>query len=209
MRIGKLAVGLAAGYVLGARAGREKYEQIAAAARKVSGGVQAEPGAASPQPDAVSVTAPPAPSVERSTPVATGEQSTLVATGELSTTGATGELSTPSATGELSTPSATGEHSTPSAAGELSTSVAAGDKPRRKRNRRPKAAAGAATPGLTDETPAMSTADLGLDDLPMEAAEADVVEQHMPVVDHSDESASASLPLESDATDAREQRRSS
>jgi hypothetical protein len=32
----KLAAGLAVGYVLGARAGREKYEQISAAARKVS-----------------------------------------------------------------------------------------------------------------------------------------------------------------------------
>ncbi|WP_433828510.1 hypothetical protein ACQP2E_03910 [Actinoplanes sp. CA-015351] len=32
----KLAAGLAVGYVLGARAGREKYEQIVATARKVS-----------------------------------------------------------------------------------------------------------------------------------------------------------------------------
>jgi len=31
-----LAAGLGAGYVLGARAGREKYEQIAAAARRIS-----------------------------------------------------------------------------------------------------------------------------------------------------------------------------
>ncbi|GAA0584345.1 hypothetical protein GCM10010172_81650 [Paractinoplanes ferrugineus] len=36
MKILKLAAGFAAGYVLGARAGREKYEQIAATARKVS-----------------------------------------------------------------------------------------------------------------------------------------------------------------------------
>lgn len=36
MRMLKLAVGFAAGYVLGTRAGREKYEQIATAARKAS-----------------------------------------------------------------------------------------------------------------------------------------------------------------------------
>jgi hypothetical protein len=36
MRILTLAAGLAAGYVLGTRAGREKYEQIAATARKVN-----------------------------------------------------------------------------------------------------------------------------------------------------------------------------
>jgi hypothetical protein len=36
MRIVKLAAGLAVGYVLGAKAGRAKYEQIAATARKVS-----------------------------------------------------------------------------------------------------------------------------------------------------------------------------
>ncbi len=36
MRILTLAAGLAAGYVLGTRAGREKYEQIAATARKMS-----------------------------------------------------------------------------------------------------------------------------------------------------------------------------
>ena len=34
--IAKLAAGLAAGYVLGARAGREKYDQIVAVARKLS-----------------------------------------------------------------------------------------------------------------------------------------------------------------------------
>ena len=36
MALMKLAAGIAVGYVLGARAGREKYEQIAATARKVS-----------------------------------------------------------------------------------------------------------------------------------------------------------------------------
>ncbi|MEV6350964.1 hypothetical protein [Actinoplanes sp. NPDC051851] len=36
MKVFKLAVGFAAGYVLGTRAGREKYEQIAATARKAS-----------------------------------------------------------------------------------------------------------------------------------------------------------------------------
>ena len=34
MRVIKLAAGLAVGYVLGSRAGREKYEQIVATARK-------------------------------------------------------------------------------------------------------------------------------------------------------------------------------
>jgi hypothetical protein len=37
MKIVKFAAGLAAGYVLGTRAGREKYEQIAATARKLRG----------------------------------------------------------------------------------------------------------------------------------------------------------------------------
>lgn len=36
MKIVTLATGLAVGYVLGARAGRDKYEQIVATARKVS-----------------------------------------------------------------------------------------------------------------------------------------------------------------------------
>jgi hypothetical protein len=35
MKMLKLAAGVAVGYVLGSRAGREKYEQIAATARKV------------------------------------------------------------------------------------------------------------------------------------------------------------------------------
>ena len=83
------------------------------------------------------------------------------------------------------------------------------DRPRRKRNRRPKAAAGTTTASPAAETPATSSVDLGGDDLPLEAAEADVVEQHMPVVGHGDEPAATPTPLESDATDAREQRRSS
>ncbi|WP_229070161.1 hypothetical protein [Actinoplanes sp. DH11] len=37
MRLLTLAAGLATGYVLGTRAGRERYEQIAAAARKAAG----------------------------------------------------------------------------------------------------------------------------------------------------------------------------
>ena len=37
MKVFKLAAGLAVGYVLGSRAGREKYDQIAAAARKAQG----------------------------------------------------------------------------------------------------------------------------------------------------------------------------
>ncbi len=36
MKVFELALGFAAGYVLGSRAGREKYEQIAVAARKAS-----------------------------------------------------------------------------------------------------------------------------------------------------------------------------
>jgi SLT domain-containing protein len=36
MRILTLAAGVAVGYVLGSRAGREKYEEIAATARKMS-----------------------------------------------------------------------------------------------------------------------------------------------------------------------------
>jgi hypothetical protein len=37
MKVVTLAAGLAVGYVLGTRAGREKYEQIVATVRKVSG----------------------------------------------------------------------------------------------------------------------------------------------------------------------------
>jgi cytoskeletal protein RodZ len=37
MRVMRLAAGLAVGYVLGSRAGRESYEQIVAAVRKVGG----------------------------------------------------------------------------------------------------------------------------------------------------------------------------
>ena len=37
MRIVKLTAGFALGYVLGSRAGREKYEKIAATARKIGG----------------------------------------------------------------------------------------------------------------------------------------------------------------------------
>jgi hypothetical protein len=36
MALMKLAAGLAVGYVLGSRAGRERYEQIAATARKIA-----------------------------------------------------------------------------------------------------------------------------------------------------------------------------
>jgi len=42
MRIVKLAAGLAVGYVLGARAGREQYERIAEAARGLSGSPKVE-----------------------------------------------------------------------------------------------------------------------------------------------------------------------
>jgi len=37
MKIVKFAAGFAAGYVLGSRAGREKYEQIAEATRRIRG----------------------------------------------------------------------------------------------------------------------------------------------------------------------------
>ena len=37
MKVIRFAAGLAVGYVLGSRAGREKYEQIVAAARKAQG----------------------------------------------------------------------------------------------------------------------------------------------------------------------------
>src|SRR5687768_8670246 len=77
MRIMKLAAGLATGYVLGARAGRDKYERIAAAVRTVSAGPGAAPAEAdhqsSPEPD-TSAAAP-------STPVATTEQPTPAAVG--------------------------------------------------------------------------------------------------------------------------------
>ncbi|MEU8234514.1 hypothetical protein AB0C12_33415 [Actinoplanes sp. NPDC048967] len=150
MRIVKLAAGFAAGYVLGARAGREQYEKITAAVRTVSnrpGGPSAD------DPDAGAAVLPAeVPTIERPTPAVTG------------------------------------------------------DKPRRPRNRRPKAATTTAAAGSTGDSPAMSTANLDLDAVPMEAAEADVIEQSMPVVDRSDEP--LSVPLESDPTDAHEQRRS-
>lgn len=45
-RIVSLAAGVAVGYVLGSRAGREKYEQIAAAARRYAGhSADSEPAA--------------------------------------------------------------------------------------------------------------------------------------------------------------------
>jgi hypothetical protein len=42
MKIVKLAAGLAVGYVLGARAGREQYERIAEQARRLSGSPKVE-----------------------------------------------------------------------------------------------------------------------------------------------------------------------
>ncbi len=159
MRIVKLAAGLAAGYVLGARAGRESYERIATAVRTVS----ARPGEASagenPQGSlepAAGVAAP----LPEVTPI------------------------------EPPTPAATS------------------DKPRRSRNRRTKTASTGAAPRSTDESPALSTADLDLDAVPMGATEADVIEQRMPVVDRSDDPVPPSSALESDAADAQEQRRS-
>ncbi|WP_433728141.1 hypothetical protein ACQP2Y_14180 [Actinoplanes sp. CA-051413] len=157
MRIVKLAAGFAAGYVLGTRAGREKYERITAAVRTVS----ARPGGPSAEQDPQGLSEP-----DAGAAVLPADETTI----------------------ERSTPAVTS------------------DKPRRPRNRRPKAAATTAATSTTDDSPAMSTANLDLDAVPMEAAEADVIEQHMPVVDRSDEP--ISTPLESDATDAHEQRRS-
>lgn len=48
MAVMKFAVGLAAGYVLGTRAGREKYEQILATARKLSSGSGSSAGSDTP-----------------------------------------------------------------------------------------------------------------------------------------------------------------
>ena len=159
MRIGKLAAGLAVGYVLGARAGREKYDRIAAAARHVSG-TQSEPAARTS--DAGSVT--------------------------------TAALAAPAGSITTAAVAPPAEAATPSGAG---------DKPRRKRNRRPKAA----TATTANDSAATSTVDLG-DGVPMEAPEADVVEQNTPVVDRTDDPALAPVPLESDAADVSEQRRS-
>lgn len=47
MRTLTFAAGLAAGYVLGARAGREKYEQIVTGVQKLNGSLAAQPEAAS------------------------------------------------------------------------------------------------------------------------------------------------------------------
>jgi hypothetical protein len=155
MRIMTLAAGLATGYVLGARAGREKYDQIAIAARKVSGQprtAQAGGGLESSATDTESVPAP-------------AEATTI----------------------------------------EQPTTDVAGTKPRRPRNRRAKTTA---TPSASEPAQTMSTADLSLDALPLEAAEADVVEQHMPAVDNSEEPAATPSPLESNAADVQEQRRS-
>ncbi|MEU8607750.1 hypothetical protein AB0C29_07100 [Actinoplanes sp. NPDC048791] len=120
MRIVKLAAGFAAGYVLGARAGREQYEKITAAVRTVSAG---------------------GPSAEQNPP-------------------------------GLPEPDA----------GQPSPAVTS-DKPRRPRNRRPKAAATTAASSTTGDSPALSSANLDLDAVPMEAAEADVIEQSRPVRD--------------------------
>lgn len=163
MRIVKLAAGLAAGYVLGARAGREKYDQITAVAGKVTGRPVTAPAERS-EPQAEAVTAPAVvSSAEQPAPVPSAEQP---------------------------------------------APVAGGAKPRRPRNRRPKTVAETAPAGASGRSSATGTADLGMDALPMEAAEADVVEQHMLVVDNTEESALTPPPLESDAVDAREQRRS-
>jgi len=156
MAIVKLAAGLAVGYVLGARAGREKYEQIAAAARQIGvlpRTVQADPQVADLQSDA-------------------------------------GSVVTPTVDSSLEQP----------------TAALTSDKPGRKR--RPKAGATTATPSASDETPTRTTVDFGPDDLPLESAEADVVEQNMPVVDTSDEPARTPTPLESKPADVSEQRRS-
>ena len=158
MRIMTLAVGLATGYVLGARAGREKYDQIAIAARKVSG----HPGGAQ-------------------------------ADGDLESFATQTESVTAPAVVETI---------------EQPTREVAGSKPRRPRNRRAKTTDTTSTPSASEPAQTMSTADLSLDALPLEAAEADVVEQHMPAVDNSEEPATTPSPLESNTADVQEQRRS-
>ena len=161
MRVVKLAAGLAVGYVLGARAGRETYEQIAATVRTVSG----RPAEANPQSS---------PEPEAGVAVVSADV----------------------------------------AADDRPTPAVVGDKPRRPRNRPKKAAArttaagSSGSSGSTGESSAMSTADLGLDSIPLEASEADVIEQKMPVVDRSDDPTDPSPVRETDAADAREQRRS-
>ncbi|GAA3918831.1 hypothetical protein [Actinoplanes auranticolor] len=167
MRVVKLAAGLAVGYVLGARAGREKYEQIAATVRTVSGRPAETDPQSSPEPEA--------------------------------------------GVAALSADVAAGERPTPPVAGERPTPPVAGDKQRRPRNRPKKAAArtaAAGSAGSAGESSVMSTADLGIDSIPLEASEADVIEQKMPVVDRSDDPTDPSPVLETDAADAREQRRS-
>lgn len=61
-RMVSLAAGVAVGYVLGSRAGREKYEQIAAAARRYgvplpAGATSSDAGATSTEPSAPPATA--------------------------------------------------------------------------------------------------------------------------------------------------------
>lgn len=64
MALMKLAAGLAVGYVLGTRAGRERYEQIAATARQWNSRAGAPPRTA------VSATTPRKAGPSRSTPTA-------------------------------------------------------------------------------------------------------------------------------------------
>ena len=67
MKIVTLAAGFAAGYVLGTRAGREKYEQIAAGARQV----RANPTLGQVQETIKDVIATPRPAAVRATTTAT------------------------------------------------------------------------------------------------------------------------------------------
>ncbi|MFC7533258.1 hypothetical protein [Actinoplanes sp. GCM10030250] len=88
MRIVKLAAGLAVGYVLGSRAGREKYEQIAATARKVS----AHPSVVQAQEKAKTLISPSGSSGSSSTG-STGSSSSI-GTGSTSSIGSTSTSST-------------------------------------------------------------------------------------------------------------------
>jgi hypothetical protein len=107
VKVFTLAAGLAVGYVLGSRAGREKYEQIVAAARKARNHptvTQAQQRAkemlgtaTDPQPqDSNAVPA---------TPVSVGTTGSMGTTGSVGTTGSAGTVaprrSTPAATPQV------------------------------------------------------------------------------------------------------------
>ncbi|WP_436535616.1 hypothetical protein [Actinoplanes sp. HUAS TT8] len=88
MKVLKLAVGFAAGYVLGTRAGREKFEQIAAYARKASN-----------HPTAVQA------QEKAKTLLATGTQAVVAKLPHTDTTATSQPVTVPATTPPVSTPS--------------------------------------------------------------------------------------------------------